>query len=181
VTSNHWALALALAVCGFWMVGAHNRIVGLRAAIAEAWGRVDPLLTRRDAALTQLAQHLWELWPNGRSALDALAAARQQLHSTAQAVRQRPARAVPVASLAAAENALGATIARLLNQIEAEPGLGTHDEVAAQLLTLFALGPQLLEARQRFNQASTVYNRAIRQFPTRLLVPVFRFETAGSF
>lgn len=181
MTPGHWMLALGLGVCGFWMVGAHNRIVGLRAAIGEAWARVDALLASREAALAALVQLLWEPWPGGRPTLDALSAARQQVQTTAQAVRQRPTRALPVASLAAAENALGATIARLLNQIEGEPGLGTRDEVAAQLLVLFELGPQLLEGRQRFNRSSTAYNAAIHQFPTNLLAPVFRFEPAGSF
>ncbi len=181
MTPGRWMLALGLAVCGFWMVGAYNRIVGLRAAIADAWAQVDALLARREAALAALMQLLWEPWPTGRPMLDALAAARQQVQTNAQAVRQRPTRAPLVASLAAAENALGATIARLLNQVEGEPDLSTRDEVAAHLLVLFELGPQLLEARQRFNQSSTVYNGAIHQFPTNLLAPVFRFEPAGSF
>lgn len=181
MSNAHWALAIGLAVCGFWMVGAHNRIVALRSVITETFGAVDQLLIRRETALAALAEQLWALWPNGRATLDALSAARMQLQSSAQAVRSRPTRAPLVASLAAADNALGATIARLLNQIEAEPELNTHDEVAAQLLALFALGPQLLEARQRFNAASADYNAAITQFPTRLLAPVFRFEAAGSF
>ena len=52
--------------------------------------------------------------------------------------------------------------------------------VATQMLALFEFGPQLIELRQRFNQACVAYNEAITQFPTRLLAPVFRFETAGS-
>lgn len=181
MSGNLWVLVLGLAICGFWMVGAHNRIVGLRAGIAEGWAQVEALLGRREAALAALVRHLWELWPNGRSALDSLVAAQQQVQATAQAVRLRPVCAPLVASLSAAEAALGATVARLLNQVQAEPVLSTHDDVASNLMVLFELGPQLLEARQRFNQASAAYNGAIHQFPTNLLAPVFRFEPAGSF
>jgi LemA protein len=99
----------------------------------------------------------------------------------AQSVRAGPARAAPVATLLSAEGALNATMARLLNQVEADQALHTDDEVATRLLTLFELGPRLIEARGRFNQAATAYNEAIVQFPTRLLAPVFGFDRAGAF
>jgi LemA protein len=181
VSATDWMLVVGLAICGFWMLGAHNRIVGLRAGIAEAWNAVDALLEQRATALAGLVQGLWDLWPNGRASLDALTAAQQQVQVAARAVRARPSRAVPVASLLSAEGALNSTVARLLNQVEADEGLHTDDDVATRMLILFELGPQLIEARQRFNQAAVVYNDAIRQFPTSLLAPVFRFDRAGSF
>jgi len=180
VNSTQWLLLGALVICGFWMVGAHNRIVGLRAAIVDAWARVDALLERRSEVLAALAQVLWDLWPNGRGTVDALRSAQQQLHTAATSVRARPTRAAAAAGVATAEGALNATVARVLNQIESDPALHANDVVATQMLALFEFGPQLIETRQRFNQACAVYNEAIRQFPTRLLAPVFRFETAGS-
>jgi LemA protein len=176
-----WTLALGLAVCGFWMLGAHNRIVGLRAGIAEAWSAVDALLELRASTLSGMIQALWQPWPNGRATLDALAAAQQQVQVAVQSVRGRPADAAPVATLLSAEGALNATVARLLNQVEADDALHTDDEVATRMLTLFELGPRLIDARRRFNQAAAVYNAAIGQFPTNLLAPVFRFDRAGSF
>ena len=174
-----WLLLGALVICGFWMVGAYNRVVGLRATILEAWVQVDGLLERRGQVLETLAQALWDLSPNGRDSIDALRSAQQQLHTAAQAVRTRPTSAA-VASLATAEGALNATVARVLNQVESDAALHANDTVATQMLALFEFGPQLIEKRQRFNQACEAYNEAIRQFPTSLLAPVFRFETAGS-
>ena len=180
MSSVEWLLVGALFVCGFWMVGAHNRIVGLRAAISEAWAQVDALLERRAEVLAALAQALWDLWPNGRGAVDALRSAQQQLQTAAQAVRARPTRAAAAAGLATAEGALNATVARVLNQIESDAELHANDTVATQMLALFEFGPRLLETRQRFNHACVAYNDAIRQFPTSLLAPVFRFEVAGA-
>jgi len=180
MSSVEWLLLVALIVCGFWMVGAHNRIVGLRATIVEAWSQVDAMLERRGQVLDALAQALWDLWPNGRGSVDALRSAQQQLQAAAQAVRTRPSRAAAAASLATAEGALNATLARVLNEVESDAALHANDTVATQMLALFEFGPQLIEMRQRFNQACVAYNEAIRQFPTSLLVPVFRFETAGS-
>jgi len=180
VDATQWALLAGLVVCAFWMLGAHNRVVGLRSAIAEAWSQVDALLERRAQVITALGQVLWDLWPNGRGAVDALRSAQQQLQVAAHAVRPRPARAVTAASLASAEAALNATVARVLNQVESDAALHAHEGVATQMLALFEFGPQLIEARQRFNRAATAYNDAIAQFPTSLLAPVFRFEAAGS-
>jgi len=180
LSSTQWFLLIALVVCGFWMVGAHNRIVSLRATIVEAWAQVDALFERRAKVLATLAEALWDLWPNGRGAVDALRSAQQQHHAAAQAVRTQPTRATAAASLATAEGALNATVARVLNQIESDAELHANDTVATQMLALFEFGPQLIELRQRFNQACVAYNDAITQFPTRLLAPVFRFETAGS-
>jgi LemA protein len=175
-----WLLLVALAVCGFWMVGAHNRIVGLRATIVEVWSKVDAMLERRGQVLDTLAQALWDLWPNGRGSVDALRSAQHQLQAAAQAVRTRPSRAAAAASLATAEGALNATLARVLNEVESDAALHANDTVATQMLALFEFGPQLIDKRQRFNRACVVYNEAIAQFPTRLLAPVFRFEMAGS-
>src|SRR5262245_55609538 len=100
MNSMQWLLLVALIVCVFWMVGAHNRIVGLAAVIAEAWAQVDALLEQRAQALTALCDALWELWPNGRGAVDSLRSAQTQLQVAAQAVRAQPTRATAAASLA---------------------------------------------------------------------------------
>lgn len=180
MNSTQWLLLAALVICTFWMVGAHNRVVSLRAAIFDAWGQMDALFEQRRQVIGVLADALWDLWPNGRGAVDALRAAQQQLQVAVQAVRARPSRAAAAASLATAEATLSATVARVLNQVESDPVLHAHDTVATQMLALFAFGPRLLDARQRFNRASAIYNEAISQFPTNLLAPVFRFEAAGS-
>jgi len=178
--ATQWLLLLAVVVCVFWMVGAHNRIVALRAAIAEVWAQIDALLEQRAQVLAALSQALWDLWPNGRGGVDALRSAQQQLQVAAQAVRGRPMAAAAAASLATAEGALNATVARVLNQVEADAELHANEGVATQMLALFEFGPRLIDARQRFNQACAAYNDAIRQFPTSMLAPVFRFEAAGS-
>jgi LemA protein len=180
VNSTQWLLLAALVVCIFWMVGAHNRIVGLRAAIVDAWTQIDTLLEQRGQVIRALADALWDLWPTGRGSVDALRSAQAQLQASVQAVRARPSRAQAAATLATAEAALNATVARVLNQVEADPALHAQETVATQMLALFAFGPRLIESRQRFNQASMAYNEAIAQFPTRLLAPVFRFEAAGT-
>ena len=41
--SSHWLLQLAvLAIVVFWVVGAYNRLMRLRNAVASAWAQVEP-------------------------------------------------------------------------------------------------------------------------------------------
>ena len=58
MSSTQWLLLAALVICIFWMVGAHNRIVALRAAIVEAWAQVDALLEQRGQVIHALADAL---------------------------------------------------------------------------------------------------------------------------
>ena len=50
----------AVALLMFWMVGAYNRLMRHRNALATAWGQIDELLTRRVAALEPLIAQLHE-------------------------------------------------------------------------------------------------------------------------
>ena len=56
-----WIYRLAaVALLMFWMVGAYNRLMRHRNALATAWGQIDELLTRRVAALEPLIAQLHE-------------------------------------------------------------------------------------------------------------------------
>ena len=56
------AAAIA-ALAFFWMLGAHNRLVGLRNQILAAWGKVQDTLTQRTAALQPMVAALREPLP----------------------------------------------------------------------------------------------------------------------
>jgi LemA protein len=51
--------------------------------------------------------------------------------------------------------------------------------VAANTRSWREADARLAFARQLFNEAAEAYNAAIALFPTRLLVPMFRFGKAG--
>ena len=52
--------------------------------------------------------------------------------------------------------------------------------VAAWRAEIDTLEQKLQFRRQLYNQAAHKYNDAVRQFPTRLLMPLFRFAPAGT-
>ena len=75
IPSLRQGLVLALAaVAVFWMVGAYNRLVALRNAVSQAWGRIDDTLRLRAAAAEPLLAALREPLASEQGALDAMQA-----------------------------------------------------------------------------------------------------------
>ena len=168
-----------LAVLGLWMLGAHNRITALRAAILSAWAQVDEVLGLRAQALADLLAAVALPLASEAAALDAVAGAQAQLLQAADALRRRPVAQDTVADLSKADAVLAAVLVRLLSLVDQQAALLADVAVQAPLNTLRDLAPRLLFARQNFNQANYNYNAAARQFPTRLLGTVLGFGQAG--
>jgi LemA protein len=173
-----WVIGIA-ALLLFWALGAHNRVVALRSAIAAAWAQVDAALQRRSAAVAALVTGLRGHMPDEQGTLDAVLVAQARVQAAADALRPRPVRADHAQALAQAEGTLSAALARLLALLDHQPALRQSSELAPQLAVLHDTTPRLAFARQLFNDAARVYNDAARQFPTRLLTRLFGFGPAG--
>ena len=169
----------AIAVVVFWSLGAYNRLVGLRNAIVTAFAQIDEQLRRRQALLQALLEALREDLPSEQSTLDAVAAAAQQVLAAAEAARTRVCIAEPVNQLAAHEVQLRSALTRLHALVEQHGELHQREDIAPRTTELREIEVKLGFARQLFNEASVQYNRAVQQFPTRLLKPMFRFVEAG--
>ncbi|HET9823025.1 MAG TPA: LemA family protein [Burkholderiaceae bacterium] len=170
---------LAAAVLVFWVIGAYNRLVALRMAIGSAWAQFEEPFARREQIVGPLAVQLRAPLDGEHSALDALVVALAQARSAADAVRARPVRPAALATFQAREAQLTAALARV--QALAEQSTAAHEDVATAEL-LAQLGEAQLRmaaARRWFNDAAAAYDAAIAQWPTRLLVPLFRFNRAG--
>ncbi len=174
-----WAALLVL--LGLWMLGAHNRITALRAAVLAAWGPVDQLIAQRGQALAQLLPALTDPLAAEAAALDAVAQAQAQVQIALDAARRRPVAPDTMADLSKADAVLAAVWVRVLALVEQQPLLRASEPVAQALATLVAVPAQLAFARRVFNQAGETYNAATQQFPTRLLGAVLRFAVAGRF
>jgi LemA protein len=174
-----WLVAAA-ALLLFWMLGAYNRLVSLRNGIGTAWTQVDEAIQRRAAAVVPLVTGARDQLPDEQGALDAVLAALTPVQAAADALRPRPVHAPGVQTLAAAEAALSAALARLLSLLEHRPDIATDAALAPHLATLRDAAQRLGFARQLFNEAARLYNDAAHQFPTRLLTRLFGFRAAGT-
>ncbi|MEY3252306.1 MAG: hypothetical protein RL227_1279 [Pseudomonadota bacterium] len=172
------ALAL-LAVLAFWMVGAYNRLVALRNAVAAAWQQVDEALARRGEAVGPLVAALRGGLDGEGASLDALLTGQARVAAAADALRGLAVRADSAQALARAESAMASASARVLALLELHPELREDPAAAGPSATLREVEPRLAFARQVFNESVQAYNEAVRQWPTRALAHLYGFGTAG--
>jgi LemA protein len=169
-----WLLkAGAVALLLFWVVGAYNRLVRLRGAIASAWVQIDELLGRRSTLLETLVDALREPLADEAMTLSALAQADQRQRQAAAAVRLRPANASLLMAWVLAEAELASPLARLQALLEQRPALHASEPVQPLQRQLVELTPRLVYARQLFSDAAANYNAAVEEFPTRLVARLF--------
>lgn len=175
-----WIYRMAgVALLLFWMVGAYNRLMRHRNALATAWGQIDELLTRRAAALEPLMQQLQEPMAAEANTLAALQQALERQQLAARAVRSKPSAAAALQAWVVAEGELASPLARLSALVEQHPELAGSEAVKPLRDQLAELRPRLSYARQAFNDAAEAYNGAVEEFPTRLLMPLFGFHATA--
>lgn len=169
-------------VFALWVLGAYNRLVSLRTAIGQAWARVEEPLRLREHDAAALVQRLRPQLADGYATLDAVVATQAQLHADLTALRGRPLQQrAALASLVAHDIACADALASLHAAVLADPVLQSDAQLAATLAEFGRLDARLADARERFNDSGQTYDRAIAQFPTRLVVPLFGFRRAGRF
>lgn len=171
-------LALA-AVLMFWAVGAYNRLVALRNAVAGAWVKVDEALHQRGAAADALQTALRQPLAAEQGALDAWQAALAEAARAATTLGAKPVVQGHATAWVAAEAALSAAASRVFALLDQQAELRQSEPVAGQVQSWNDASQRLRFARQLFNEAAAPYDEAITTFPTRLLVRAFRFERAG--
>jgi len=181
VSDAWWVWLVLLAVLGLWTLGAHNRVMSLKAALVACWAQVDAALQARAQLLGSLLPRLAEPLAGETAAIDAVVQAQAQVQAAAAALSRSPLAVDTAAELGKADAVLVAVLVRVLALVDRQPALLADAEVAAALSSLQALPPRLQFARQLFNEAGEAYNLATTQFPTRLLVSLLRFGRAGRF
>ena len=182
--TSHWLFQLALlAVVLFWIVGAYNRMVRLRTAIVSAWDQIVAALVKRSDAMAAVAEAVREPLAAEAGTLAALAEADAKQRGAADGVRQARARIADVSLWVSAEAGLASPASRLRALIELQPALIHESDKGPQLAAALAAWreaePRILFARQGFNDAVDGYNKAIHQWPTRLIASPLGFRSAG--
>lgn len=182
--TSHWLLqVVVVAVVVFWMVGAYNRLMRLRNAVAAAWSQVEPALARRGEAMNAVVDQVREPMADEAVTLQALAEADTRARQAAEAVRAARSRPDTVSQWVAMETALASPATRLKALLdlhaaqlrEAPSCAGLPDGIRAWNDADQRVG----FARQTFNEAVQAYNDALLQWPTRVITVVFGFAPAG--
>ncbi|HZV91683.1 MAG TPA: LemA family protein [Caldimonas sp.] len=175
MTSAQISVAAVVAVLAFWVVGAYNRLVGLRSALIERFAAVDTVLRQRQRLFEKQIDLLAAALANAGPRVDALRAACRQADAARAHAQSRPGAAGAVTSLRVAEEILADARARLPVQAIAGSDL---PELNARIAEADAA---LAFARREFNAAVAAYNEAVRQSPTILVARLFGLRPAASF
>ena len=171
-------IALA-ALLVFWAVGAYNRLVRLKNIIANAFGQIDVQLKRRYDLIPNLVDVARKYLQHEQATLEAVINARNQARAASDVARSRPANALAVTTLAAAEQALGSSLGNLFALAEAYPDLKADQTIRELSEELTSTENKVSFARQAFNDAVLDYNNAQGQFPAVLVARVFSFAPSA--
>ena len=162
------------AVLVFWIVGAYNRLVGLRSAIVRGFGPVDELFAARHVRLEQQLDAVQSVLVHAAPRLEALRAATRQADAARAHAKAHPGAPGAIKSLRLADDILAEARARVPVPAASQAHLA---EIGAQIT---ASDTALDFARRQFNTAVLDYNRAVGQVPTRLVAALFGFAPAGT-
>ncbi|MDP3324150.1 MAG: LemA family protein [Hydrogenophaga sp.] len=169
-------LAIGLALV-FWAVGAYNRLVRLKNAIANAFGQIDVQLKRRYDLIPNLVEVARKYLAHEAQTLESVIAARNQARSAEQSAAASPLNAGALGALAGAEQLLGGALGRLFAVAEAYPDLKADQTMRELSEELSSTENRIGFARQAYNDHVLEFNDAAAQFPTRIVARLFSFST----
>ena len=162
-------LALGLVVF-FWCVGAYNRLVRLKNAIANAFGQIDVQLKRRYDLIPNLVETVKGYASHESETLEAVIAARNAGVSAETPGEQ-----------AQAENMISGALRQLFAVSEAYPDLKANQSFLNLQEELTATEDKIAYARQYYNDQVRTYNTRIQQFPPVVVANLFHFEAREFF
>ena len=170
-----WVLLAVVLMTLVWAVGAYNRLVRLKNAIANAFGQIDVQLKRRYDLIPNLVEVARKYLAHEAETLEAVIAARNQARNAEQTVAASPANATAMGALVGAEQVLGGAMGRLFALAEAYPDLKADQTMRELSEELSSTENRVGFARQAYNDHVLAFNDAAAQFPTLIVARMFAF------
>ena len=159
------AVVLALVV-----MGAYNRLVGLRQRANQAFADIDVQLQQRHDLIPNLVETVKGYATHEKGTLEAVTAARAAAAS-----------ATTVEGKVQAENVLTGALRQLFAVSEAYPDLKANANFVRLQDELGDIENKLAAARRFFNSAVAEFNAAIQQFPAALIAGAAGFKERAFF
>jgi LemA protein len=174
-----WVMLAVGLVVFFWAVGAYNRLVRLKNAIANAFGQIDVQLKRRYDLIPNLVEVARRYLAHEAQTLEAVIAARNQARTAEQTAAGNPLNAGALGALAGAEQLLGGALGKLFAVVEDYPDLKADQNMRELSEELASTENRVGFARQAYNDQVLEFNDAAAQFPTLIIARLFGFMPQG--
>ncbi|HSV03041.1 MAG TPA: LemA family protein [Phenylobacterium sp.] len=163
-------IVVIVVVLGLMAIGTYNRLVALRQNTNEAFADIDVQLKQRLDLVPNLVETVKGYAGHERGTLDEVTQARAAAAS-----------AGTVDSKIAAENALSASLGRLMAVAEAYPDLKANANFMNLQSQLSDIENKLAAARRYFNNAVREFNASIQAFPAVLFAAAMGFQPREFF
>lgn len=158
-----------------WAVLAYNRLVALRARVANGFAQIDVQMKRRLDLVPNLVEVARKYMEHERSTLEAVIVARNQAHHAVRDAARQPGDLHAMQTLSAASGQLAESLGRLMAVVEAYPALKADETMRQLSEELASTENRVAFARQAYNDVVMEYNVGIAQFPANLVAGALRF------
>lgn len=159
-----------IGILAFSVFGSYNSLVALDEKVNNQWATVESKLQRR-----------YDLIPNLVESVKGAMAHEKEVFTAIADARARLAGAGSTSERVEASNQLESAIGRLLVVAENYPELRSNQNVTGLMDELAGTENRISTERDRYNQAVSEYNSAIRKFPKNILAGMFGFEKRPYF
>lgn len=162
-------LILILGVGGC-LVSGYNSLVEKEEQVEESWSQVDTVLQRRAELIPNLVETVQGYADHEREVFDRITQARSQLAGAGTPEEAMDANAE-----------LSSALGRLMAIREDNPELQASENFTRLQDELAGAENRIAVQRQRYNEAVSEFNAAVRGFPRNVLANMFDFETRERF
>lgn len=168
-----------IAIVVLWAIYAYNKLVQLLQRTKEAWADIDVQLKRRHDLIPNLVETVKGYAAHERGVFDEVTAAR----AAATQAHVDPSKVTPeqIAAMSGAENALSASLGKLLAIAEAYPDLKANQNFAQLQSELSDTENKIQAARRFYNGNVRDLSITIRSFPGNIIANMFGFKEEKYF
>ncbi len=156
--------------------GSYNGFVNADENVAQAWGNVETEYQRRFDLIDNLVETVKGYADFEKSTLVEVTQARAAAFGAMKSVDENG-----VEQFQAAQNRLGVAMRGMLGYSEQYPDLKANKNFLELQAQLEGTENRISIARERYNEATTTYNKKVRRFPGNLVASMMGFEKKEVF
>ena len=172
-------IIIILGIIAVWAVGAYNGLVGLQEEATQATADVQSAYQRRADLIPNLVETVKGYASHEKETFEAVVNARAK----ATEMKIDPSNCTPeqLKQFQQAQGELGSALGRLIAISENYPELKANENFRDLQVQLEGTENRINEARNKFNEKVTDYNKKLRTFPTVLIAKFMGFDNMAKF
>ncbi len=168
-----------IAVLVLWCISAYNGMVRAQEDATNEWANVQNTYQRRADLIPNLVETVKGYAKHEENTLKEVVEARAK----ATSMTIDPSNCTPeqLAEFQKAQGELGSALGRLIAVSESYPDLKANENFMDLQKQLEGTENRINEARNKFNDKVTVYNKDVRSFPNNIFAGIFGFRQMEKF